>query len=128
MSNTGGPVGVVTSGLQARNPLFTGREDVIGMMETALLYQGGKKSESQRARRSCVLHATGGLGKTQIALEFTHRYIDLFTHVFWVHAETEAVLANSFLRILEKVGVGTTSGATVEKKVEMVRDYLQNTS
>lgn len=61
------------------------------------------------------------MGKTQIALEFTHRYMEQFTHIFWVHAETSTVLANSFLRILEKVGIQAASGANMGKKFEITK-------
>lgn len=125
-TGSGTATGAVTCGLQARNLMFTGREDIMEQLEKALIPAGSDPFPAPTTRRSCVLHAIGGMGKTQIALEYTHRYAEHYTHIFWVRAETEAVLAESFLDILEKVGIDGGSAA-IDKRIEMVREYLQKT-
>jgi hypothetical protein len=67
------------------------------------------------------------MGKTEIALEYAYRYMHQYTHIFWIRAETEAVLAESFAKILDKVNPEPGDFA-LDKRIEMVRDYLFHTS
>lgn len=47
----------------------------------------------------------GGMGKTSIATEFVHRYEKEFEAVFWVSADEETKLFNSFREIALKLGI-----------------------
>ena len=76
-----------------RNPLFTGREEELRALAARLLYQDlsglGRPDRSEPAARhpSLVVLATGigGIGKTQLAVEFAHRYGRFFAGgVQWV--------------------------------------------
>ncbi len=72
------------------NPLFVGRDDVLGALARAL---------STRARptsgQTAVITGLGGVGKTQLAIEFAHRYGRYFSGgVFWFHfAEPDTIAA-----------------------------------
>lgn len=47
--------------------MFTGREDLLELLRTYFFNQSHE-------RHLFVLHGLGGAGKTQLALEFVHRY------------------------------------------------------
>jgi tetratricopeptide (TPR) repeat protein len=64
-----------------RNALFTGREEALKGLARALLYQ-----EGQRAVVTQAVQGMGGVGKTQLAVEFAHRYGRFFRGVHWVNA------------------------------------------
>ncbi|HJT57797.1 MAG TPA: FxSxx-COOH system tetratricopeptide repeat protein [Ktedonobacteraceae bacterium] len=67
----------------ARNPFFTGRDAVLERIHTNLIAGGG--TTSRRVQAICGL---GGIGKTQIALEYSYRYEKDYLYIFWINAST----------------------------------------
>ncbi len=73
----------------ARNPLFVGREDDLRALAAAFM-QGGAGTSAQIAAATGV----GGIGKTQLAVEFVHRYGPFFPGgVFWLSFAASAGVA-----------------------------------
>jgi Tfp pilus assembly protein PilF len=63
-----------------QNPLFRGRDEDMRTLATILL------NEDDTAALLPALTGTGGIGKTQLASEFAHRYKDYFPGgVFWLN-------------------------------------------
>lgn len=79
-----------------RNPLFTGREEMLSMLHTRL---GSEQAVTQT--QTCALHGLGGVGKTQIALEYAYRHALEYRAVFWMGAETSEHILSGFLDIAE---------------------------
>ena len=77
-----------------RNPYFTGREGVLKALH-AQLGVGHRVALTQ----SSVLHGLGGIGKTQVALEYAYRHALEYSAVFWIGAETEESIVSSLLRV-----------------------------
>jgi tetratricopeptide (TPR) repeat protein/transcriptional regulator with XRE-family HTH domain len=72
-----------------RNLYFTGREEVLQRLQKALVSH--KSGDSRKIR---AISGMGGIGKTQIALEFAYRYADEYDAVLWVHAEDSTLKAD----------------------------------
>ncbi|MFI9602750.1 FxSxx-COOH system tetratricopeptide repeat protein [Streptomyces sp. NPDC052043] len=62
-----------------RNPHFIGREAQLAQIRDGLL--GGQRAVVQ------ALHGLGGIGKTQIAREYAHRFASQYDTVWWIDAE-----------------------------------------
>jgi tetratricopeptide (TPR) repeat protein len=81
-----------------RNPYFTGREAVL----EALYMQLGVE-QAVTLTHSSALYGLGGVGKTQIALEYAYRYALEYSAAFWMGAEAEEQIISSFMRVIEAV-------------------------
>ena len=83
----------------ARNPVFTGREELLDNLRKVLT-QAGPAALSQPQ----AISGLGGLGKTQAAVEYAYRYRDEYRAVLWSGAESVDALVSGFAsaaRLLE---------------------------
>jgi hypothetical protein len=90
----------------ARNPGFTGREELLAALRKALLSSDGTAAQA--------LRGMGGVGKTQVAIEYAHRWGDTYDLVWWVRAENSALIGEQFAVLgaaLGCVGPGLASDA-----------------
>lgn len=69
---------------------FVGRDDVLSRIATAL------DPSDPPQQKYFTIWGLGGIGKSQTALSYAHRSISKFDASFWVRAETEASLHQSF--------------------------------
>ncbi len=79
-----------------RNPLFTGREGFLVMLRENI-----QNVTPKRYNRTAI-HGMGGIGKTQIALEYCFRYQDNYDHVFWLSAAERTNLLFGFASIVKQ--------------------------
>lgn len=56
---------------------------------------------TERRRVVVVLHGLGGIGKTQLAVEFARKHHHRFSSVFWIDGASEASLKQSFASIMQ---------------------------
>ena len=113
------------SGLPPRNSMFTGRDGPLEELSNALKPETSEPASKSRDRKACVIHGVGGLGKSQVALEYAYRFGKCYSHIFWLRAETETVLTDSFVNILHKVDIEEEKIET-EKKIELAREWLES--
>jgi hypothetical protein len=95
----------VWGGVPARNPGFTGREELLGAVRAALL--GGGAAVVQ------ALHGMGGVGKTQLAAEYAHRFGATYDLVWWIAAEQAELIAEQFANIAVQAGYVPTNASLV---------------
>src|SRR5690242_19340185 len=84
------------SGVPARNPGFKGREAVLSAVHDSLAGDG-------RAAVQALL-GMAGVGKTQIAIEFAHRFAADYDIVWWVGAERPETVLAQFLTLAVELG------------------------
>ncbi|KAI0111256.1 P-loop containing nucleoside triphosphate hydrolase protein [Nemania sp. FL0031] len=77
-----------------RNPRFQGRDTVLNDLHKILRSRDGAAGTSSQT--SCIIHGIGGVGKTQVALEYTYRYREDYSYIFWVRAGSSVQLSTSF--------------------------------
>ncbi|WP_329332259.1 FxSxx-COOH system tetratricopeptide repeat protein [Streptomyces sp. NBC_00663] len=83
--------------VRRRNPDFVGREDVLRHVREALL------TDNRAAIQ--VLHGLGGVGKSQIAVEYAHRFAGQYDIVWWIDAEQGARLPAGYAELAERLGI-----------------------
>jgi hypothetical protein len=85
------------------SPRFWGREDVLNAIEEAL----SPKQKSHQLK-TFALHGMGGVGKTQIALQYAQRHRDLYKIILWVTADNVINMGQSFREIAKLLGLAQT--------------------
>ena len=80
------------------NPLFTGREDLLNLLHDRLI-----TTKSTALTQPQAIHGLGGVGKTQIAIEYTHIYRENYRAIFWVRAATRETLTLDFVEIAQEL-------------------------
>ncbi|KAF2175942.1 hypothetical protein K469DRAFT_683324 [Zopfia rhizophila CBS 207.26] len=74
---------------------FVAREKELSKMHE-LLY-------GHSSRSAVVIHGLGGIGKTQLAIEYARRHKEKYTAIFWLNANDEDSLRLSFRGIAQQV-------------------------
>ncbi|KAL4937746.1 hypothetical protein BDV06DRAFT_226681 [Aspergillus oleicola] len=111
----------------SRNSRFCGRGEVLTILHDLL--DKGHGQSAARQLRSCVIHGMGGVGKTQVALEYTYSYRDSYDFIFWINAENEAVLLTSVSKIMSSLSFGLADGTANSAVImESFRKWLEETS
>lgn len=76
-----------------RNPNFTGRDRLLERLHQHLQQASGRSAVLQ------ALYGMGGVGKTQLALEYAHRYAASYDLVWWVAAEQQTLIAEQLSQL-----------------------------
>ena len=82
-----------------KNDNFTGRDREIGEIHQVLHCADATISQ----RRVMVLHGLGGMGKTQLAIQYAYIHQKDYTSVWWVNASTTQALCQGFLEIAQQL-------------------------
>jgi transcriptional regulator with XRE-family HTH domain len=72
--------------IPARNPRFTGRDDLLAFVRARLLAADTAIVQA--------LHGMGGIGKTQLATEYAHRYAESYDLAWWINAEQGGLIGD----------------------------------
>jgi tetratricopeptide (TPR) repeat protein len=84
------------SNLAPRNPHFTGRAELLDRL-------GERLADGVAA--AVAAHGLGGVGKTQLALEYAHRHLGDYQLVWWVPAETRLLATASLAELAVRLGL-----------------------
>jgi len=101
----------------ARNARFTGRGSVLEELRTQLL--GG----NQAVVVPQALYGLGGVGKTQVALEYVHRFRADYDVVWWISAEQPDLISTALAELAVRLGFPV--GESVADAAEAARDRLR---
>jgi len=77
-----------------RNFYFTGREEILSDLYNVL-----RNSKAAALNQAQAISGLGGIGKTQIAIEYAYRYRDHYQAVFWINASSRDALSADFVML-----------------------------
>ncbi len=102
-----------------RNPSFTGRERELARITECFA--------STRPPAVVALHGLGGVGKTQLALEWVHRASETTYQVAaWLRAEDPDTLAADFAELASALGLPEAKNPDQRDRIEAVRTWLRD--
>ncbi|MEV0583680.1 FxSxx-COOH system tetratricopeptide repeat protein [Nonomuraea sp. NPDC050310] len=102
------------------NVNFTGRERELAELRTRLV-DHEKALLSQPAQ---PVYGMGGIGKTEIATEYAHRFRDQYDLVWWIRAEQEETIVDSLIALGKRMRLTDFTPAERDISTDMVLDAL----
>lgn len=83
------------SNLPPRNTGFTGRAEVMSML----------REKFRKGHNVVALIGMGGIGKTQLAIEYAHRFRSSYQLIWWMSAEDTGSVEATFTDLADTVGI-----------------------
>ncbi len=113
------PVPEIWGNVPPRNKNFTGREELLADLRrragvtpaTAVLPQ--------------ALHGIGGVGKTQLAIEYAYHFADQYQVIWWIPADQIALVRSTLAALAPRLGLTGIAPGRVEDAVTAVYDALR---
>ncbi|GHO76463.1 tetratricopeptide repeat protein [Ktedonobacter sp. SOSP1-85] len=104
-----------------RNPYFTGREDLMVRLHQQL-------HAGQDIALSQAISGLGGVGKTQLAVEYAYRYREEYRYILWVRAESEESLISSYVTLAHLLNLPQKDVQDQHITIQAIKHWLQNNS
>ncbi|MFE1343809.1 FxSxx-COOH system tetratricopeptide repeat protein [Streptomyces sp. NPDC058757] len=111
------PVPAVWGNVPPHNPNFVGREDLLAQVRHQLL------TGDTSAVLPHALHGMGGVGKSQIAIEYVYRYAREYDVVWWIPSEQPTMILTALTELAQRMGLNV--GSEANQAVPAVREALR---
>jgi tetratricopeptide (TPR) repeat protein len=103
-----------------RNPMFTGREQILQQLTDAL-----KSGQTTALSQPHAISGLGGIGKTQIALEYAYQHQNEYQAVLWSLSDTRESLISGYIAIAEALSLSQKGEQDQALIIQAVKIWLQ---
>ncbi|MEX0170895.1 FxSxx-COOH system tetratricopeptide repeat protein [Streptomyces sp. LMG1-1-1.1] len=110
-------VPAIWGNIPPNNPNFVGREDVLAQVREQLL------TGDTSAVLPHTLHGMGGVGKSQIAIEYVYRFAADYDVVWWIPSEQPTMILTALTELAQRMGLNVSNEAN--RAVPAVREALR---
>jgi transcriptional regulator with XRE-family HTH domain len=104
--------------IPARNPAFTGRDGLLAAMREGL--QTGHPAVVQ------ALYGMGGVGKSQLAAEYAHRFAGSYELAWWINAEQGGLIADQVTSLGQGLGCIAAGSGHEAARAAVLAELRQN--
>jgi tetratricopeptide (TPR) repeat protein len=113
---TPGRAPVIWGNVPPQNPNFTGREELLVQLHERV--RGGTTAVLPQA-----LHGMGGVGKSQLAVEYVYRHLGDYDLIWWISAERSAQIEDALVQLAQRMDlpVGRDANVAVPAVMEALR-------
>lgn len=105
-----------------RNPNFTGRESLLRDLHDRLAV------ERETAVLPHAIHGMGGVGKSQVAIEYVHRHRGDYDLIWWIPAEHDGQILSALTALARRLGLEVRDIGEANTAVPAVREALSTGS
>lgn len=102
-----------------RNPNFTGRKEILDHLHVAL--RSGTNTVLTQS-----ITGLGGVGKTQLAVEYAYQFANEYDLVWWVRSEDNITLIADFSYLSDLIQLEQGESPDTISKVSLVRKWLES--
>ena len=102
-----------------RNPFFTGRDDILTKLHNQL--QTTKKTALSQP---VAMSGLGGVGKTQVSVEYAYRYRDQYQTILWVNASNPQEVLEDFTRLASVLQLPEQNAQEQQQTIQAVKQWL----
>jgi hypothetical protein len=105
-----------------RNPSFTPREGILETIHKSLVLKAPPSLTS-----SFVIYGLGGVGKTQVAMEYCYQHRNEFDLILWLRADDYETLLTSYIQLYQNKTFRAFTGVKVadETNFELLSKQVQ---
>ncbi len=104
-----------------QNPFFTGREAYLGQLDYHL-----KKNHNVALTQPISISGLGGIGKTQLALEYAYRnHPKTYRTILWVNAADRSTLEEGYLSAAQLLELPEKEEREIGRIVQAVQSWLK---
>ncbi|HUV37094.1 MAG TPA: FxSxx-COOH system tetratricopeptide repeat protein, partial [Patescibacteria group bacterium] len=102
-----------------RNRNFTGREEILKQLHNEL-------ESGEPAALTQAISGLGGIGKTQLALEYSYRYADRYEVLWWMLSEDPVTLASDYASLAIPLDLPEARSSDQAAIIKAVCHWLSN--
>ncbi|MFG3252971.1 FxSxx-COOH system tetratricopeptide repeat protein [Streptomyces sp. NPDC048172] len=99
-----------------RNRRFTGRDELLNEVQQRLM-------DAEHDASVCALVGMAGIGKTQLAVEYAHRFSSDYDVVWWVNSDQRGTQRDRYAELATELGLRT--GSEPGERIRAVREALR---
>ena len=107
----------IMGGVPPQNPNFTGRDAMLQELRTAL------REHNRAAVLPHTLHGLGGVGKSQLAIEYARRFQGDYELIWWIPADDMTYIRRSFVSLARRLNLPESNDKAYT--VQTVLDQLR---
>ncbi|WP_049562908.1 FxSxx-COOH system tetratricopeptide repeat protein [Nonomuraea sp. SBT364] len=107
--------------IPGRNKNFTGREKLLSQLRESIT----TSTKAAVVPLPQALQGLGGVGKTQLAIEYAWRYRGFYDLIWWVPADQPMLVPSTLAALTDDLKLRPASSVGIDEAAASVRDALQ---